>query len=122
MKRVTPSISVFGLGGALLACAACMACTSGEAEPSTGTYTVTFPSTEAAVATDSVQLFVFDVPNPAERAFRCQELLQTGTRGEPWHPIVENPPVSTCSFLAGAEPATVPYGEHAVVALGVRKG
>lgn len=100
------------------------ACSSGEADPSTGTYTVQFPSTAAAVATDSVQLFVFDVDasNPNARTTICQDLLQSRKRHDPMSALVENPPVTTCDLLQGAKPIAVPYGEHAVLAVGARHG
>ncbi|AKV03476.1 hypothetical protein AKJ09_10139 [Labilithrix luteola] len=100
------------------------ACSAGESDPSTGTYTVQFPSTSAAIATDSVQLFVFDVGagDPNARTTICQNLLQSRKRHDPMSAIVENPPVTTCELLQGAKPISVPYGEHAVLAIGARRG
>lgn len=112
--------SIVGVVAALLVAA----CGGGEGDPSTGTYTVQFPSTAAAVATDSVQLFVFDVDanNPSARTTICQDLLQSRKRHDPMSAVVENPPVSTCELLRGAKPIAVPYGEHAVLAVGARHG
>jgi hypothetical protein len=98
-----------------------VACTAGEASPSTGTYTVQFPSTAAAVATDSVLVLVFDVL-PAERATTCQNLISARKRREPLRPAVTNPQVNICEMNKGARPISVPYGEKAVLAIGVRKG
>ena len=59
---------VLALPCAIVACAS-------EADPSAGKYTVQFPSTAAAVATDFIQILVFDVKDPSARAGLCQELI-----------------------------------------------
>lgn len=100
------------------------ACTAGPDEPSKGTYAIEFPSTAAAVATDSVQVLVFAVPTPEDRPHLCQDLLRARRSREPLQPVVENPAQGTCAILSG-NPATavnVPYGEHALMAVGVRNG
>ena len=59
-----------------------VACAASPDGPSKGSYTVQFPSTEAAVATDSVIVLVFDGPKGADdRATLCQQLVQA-TGGE----------------------------------------
>jgi hypothetical protein len=98
-----------------------VACTAGEAPPSTGTYTVQFPSTAAAVATDAVQIFIFDVPEQ-DRAVICQNLIQARKRREPLKPVVTNPQVNICELMKGAKPISVPYGEKAALAVTIRKG
>ena len=97
------------------------ACTAGEASPSTSTYTVKFPSTAAAVATDRVQLFVFDF-RPEDRSSICLDLIQSRKRREPLSPAVTGPDVNICELLKSVKPITVPYGEKAVLAVAVRKG
>jgi hypothetical protein len=101
--------------GALL-----LACTAGEAPPSTGSYTVQFPSTAAAVATDRVQIVVYDV-DPAKRGTLCQNLIAARKRREPTKAAVTNGAVNTCELFYGKKPITVPYGEKALLAIGVRK-
>lgn len=99
---------------------ALVACTSGEASPSEGTYTVQFPSTAAAVATDYVQVFVYDFP-PDQRAFACADLVAARKRKDnSAKPVVQGPQVNVCELLNGAKPITVPYGERAVMAVGLR--
>jgi hypothetical protein len=95
------------------------ACTAGEESPTQGTYTVQFPSTAAAVATDFVQIFVFDVA-PKDRPFICQNLVASRKRKDPLKPIVTGPQLNVCEMLKGAKPITVPYGEHAVLAVALR--
>jgi hypothetical protein len=97
------------------------ACTSGEASPSQGTYTVTFPSTAAAIATDFVQIFAYDF-KPEERTFACADLVAARLRKDnSAKPVVQGPQVNVCELLGGARPITLPYGEKAVLAVGIRR-
>jgi hypothetical protein len=101
------------------AVAACAAAADG---PSPGTYSIKFPSTAAAVATDTVQLLVYDVPRASdERADFCQRLIQARKRKEQPKTVVQNLPVNICEMLAGKKPLTIPYGEKAVLAVAQRK-
>lgn len=97
-------------------------CSAGEKDPSAGTYTVKFPSTAAAVATDTVQLLVFDLPRlPSERAGFCQTLIQARKRKDPQKPMTSNAPVNICEMLQGRKPITIQYGEKAVLAVAQRR-
>jgi hypothetical protein len=103
--------------------AAVLACSAPEDGPSPGTYTVKFPSTAAAVATDTVQLFVYAVPEaPAERTSFCQTLIQARRRNEPREALTTNPPVNICELLQGKKPVTIAYGEKAILAVAQRRG
>ena len=97
------------------------ACTAPSSGPSTGTYSVAFPSTAAAVATDTVQLLVFDVPTGIDRQDFCLNLVQARKRKEQQKPILQNTPVNICEMLGGRKPITIPYGEKAVLAIAQRK-
>ncbi len=99
-----------------------VACTSGEADPSKGTYTVQFPSTAAAVATDYVQILVFDV-KPEDRASICQDLITARlTKPGTLEPTVPPAPAANiCEMHAGAKAVTVPYGQHALLAVAQKK-
>ena len=99
-----------------------IACTAAADGPSSGTYTVQFPSTAAAVATDTVQLLVFEVPRGPDRADYCQTLIQARKKKEPQKPVQQNTPVNVCELLAGKKPITIAYGEKAVLAVAQRKG
>ncbi len=96
------------------------ACASNN-DPSGGTFTVEFPSTAAAIATDYVQVLVFDVKSPTQRAGLCQELI-TARLTSPASLAPSIPPVvqNICEILNGKKPLTSPYGEHAVVAIAQR--
>ncbi|MFO0740859.1 MAG: hypothetical protein U0270_33490 [Labilithrix sp.] len=111
-----------GRWGAGLAFAAVVAACSSSTEPSKGTYTIAFPSTAAAVATDFVQILVFDVNG--DRATLCQDLVTTRLNTpEDLVPSVNPPaePTNICELRAGVKPIDVPYGEHALLAIGQRK-
>jgi hypothetical protein len=100
---------------------AMLAC-GGDPEPSKGTYTIAFPSTAAAVATDYIQIYVFDVNG--DRASICEDLITTRLNTpEDLKPSVDPPapPTNVCELRAGAKPIEVPYGEHALLALGQRR-
>lgn len=99
-----------------------VACTAASKGPSTGSYSVSFPSTAAAVATDTVQLLVFEVPKTVnERNDFCLTLIQGRKRQDPQKPILSNAPVNICEMLGGRKPITIPYGEKAVLAVAKRK-
>jgi len=99
------------------------ACSAGEASPTAGAYTVQFPSTAAAVATDFVQVLVFDVKTPAERDTLCQDLISARIRGERQTPSVDPPApaANICEMLAGRKPVPIPYGEKALLVVAQRK-
>ena len=102
------------------AASAVFACGSGDTPPSKGNYTVEFPSTEAAVATDFVQILVFDV-DPAKRAEICDELVASRiTDPDNVKPIQPPAEANICEMRAGRKPVVIPYGEHAIVAVAQR--
>jgi hypothetical protein len=93
----------------------------GEEGPSKGSYTVQFPSTAAAVATDFVQVLVFAV-TPEQRDNACADLVSR-RRTDPGSlvPSVNPPAANICEMLAGQKPIEIPYGEHAVLAIAQRR-
>ncbi len=116
MKKRLVSLSSASIVCAVLAAA----CSAGEASPSQGTYTVQFPSTAAAIATDYVQLFVYDV-TPDTLPYACADLIAARERQDnSVKPIVTGPQVNVCELLNGAKPITVPYGQKAVLGVGLR--
>lgn len=116
-------MKILGVGGTVALLALVLAACSSASETSEGTYTVKFPSTAAAVATDFVQILVFDVKSPDLRAGLCQDLI-TARLTEPGSLAPSVPPapaVNICAMLAGQKPITIPYGEHALLAIAQRK-
>jgi hypothetical protein len=111
------------LGGSVAGAAVVVACAAPSSGPSAGTYTLAFPSTAAAVATDTVQLFVFEAPASAEeRAGFCESLIQGRKRKDPQRPLATNQPVNICELLLGRKPITLAYGDRAILALAQRRG
>src|SRR4051812_15569126 len=96
MSKVLALLPLAPVAGVLIACSA------GEEPPSPGTYTIQFPSTAAAVATDTVQLLLFDLPKTqAERTAFCETLIQARQRKDPQKPALQNQPVNICEMLQG---------------------
>jgi hypothetical protein len=121
-SRFVRACSRAGAAAVFGACAI-LGCSSGAPEPSKGKYTVEFPTTAAAIATDFVQLLVFDVIDPSKRAELCEKLISARiTDPATLRPSVSPPaPVNICEMLAGRKPITIPYGEHALLAIAQRK-
>lgn len=117
MRRLrTGALGVLGFIGAL-------GCAAPSAPPTEGSYTVVFPSTAAAVATDVVQVLVFDVTSAAERSSLCQDLVTTrltrpGSLARSAAPV---PSANICEMLAGQKSVTVDYGEKALLVVAQRK-
>lgn len=116
MKTTSGAIVVAsGLAITLIACS--------SAQPSVGKYTVEFPSTAAAIATDYVQVLVFDV-NGQNKTSICEDLItQRETSPDSLTPSV-NPPApaaNICEMRAGTKSVAIPYGDHALLAIGERK-
>jgi hypothetical protein len=103
-----------------------LACTSGTSasSPSGGTYTITFPSTAAAVASDSVQVLVFDAgKDSASVEDLCPNLVLMRKNNQQLPPrLLEVPPASPCDLLGGSGTMTIPYGSHALLAVAEREG
>jgi hypothetical protein len=98
------------------------ACGSEKSPPSEGLYTITFPSTAAAVSTDLVQVYVFDIPDGGA-ATLCPNLIGLRRTNQPLPPrLVEIPPTTPCDLAAGRQQLTIPYGVRAILAVGQRGG
>ena len=98
-------------------------CSAGQADPSKGIYSVQFPSTAAAVATDFVQVLVFEVKGPEDRPKLCEDLIAARvTDPSSLTPSVPPAPAANiCEMRAGRKPISVPYGEHALLVIAQRK-
>lgn len=103
----------FGIG--VVACSA-------EASPSNGTYTVNFPSVAAAVAVDSLQVFVFDAKGQDPNAVCSELILKVKSNQDLGVKQVTGPVLGPCDLAAGAKPITIPYGEKAIMAIGQAGG
>jgi len=110
--------SLFALSSVLVA-----ACASKQsADPSTGTYTVAFPSTAAAVATDTVKVIAFDVAD-AGSALICADLVLARRSNQALPtPVAESKEISPCDLASGKGQLTLTYGPRAVLAVAQKSG
>ena len=91
-----------GWARAILLAGFLIACRASEAEPSKGVYTVQFPSTAAAVATDFVQILVFDLSRPEDRGGFCEDLITLRmTDPASLQPLVAPAAANICEMRAG---------------------
>lgn len=99
------------------------ACSSSDASTG-GTYTLAFPSTAAAVATDFIQVLVFDAPASGDaRATFCQTLIKARLAKEQQTPSASGAEMPICEALIqpNRRPVVIPYGDKAVLAVARRQ-
>jgi hypothetical protein len=88
-----------------------VACSGGTTATQQGTISVTFPSVHAAIASDEIELHVYDVKDQNT----CLDLVQMRRTAQAIPPgIIDRTPIPTCDFLAGkGVPLDVGYGKRA---------
>ena len=108
------------LRASLVLAAAVTGCSSSK---TTGTYTLSFQSTQEAVAVDTVRVLVFDASGPGAASLCTDLLSRHASKAELPAPLVELPAMSLCD-LRGGSSATgsfdVPFGTVAVFAIAQR--
>ncbi|MEO6572414.1 MAG: hypothetical protein ABIP89_01150 [Polyangiaceae bacterium] len=99
------------LTSTLFAAFVLVACSGGTTATQQGTISVTFPSVHAAIASDEVELHVFDATDENT----CLDLVQKRRTAQVLPPgIIDRTPIPTCDFLAGkGVPLDVGYGKRA---------
>jgi hypothetical protein len=112
-KRHAPPSYVLALLGAFA-----VACGAGT--PVGGSYNVDFPTLADAIASDSVQIFVY----PYSASNSCQVLIEAyrTNLSAPTSFTSETQPVSSCSFLKGSASLSVPFGEYSFLAVAENQG
>jgi len=93
-----------------------MACSSTEppSAPIAGSYTIEFPSLAAAVAVDTVQVFVF--AETADASSACNALLETRRSGGALPAtILPSDPVALCALDEGGGALSLEFGTYAVL-------
>ncbi|MEO7113891.1 MAG: hypothetical protein ABI183_25850 [Polyangiaceae bacterium] len=95
------------------------ACSPGTESQKAGAVSVTFPSTKAAIATDTIELRVFDANAPGND---CLTLIQTEEKTQPLpKPIYDSGKVDTCAFFANqVKPFDMGYGARSFIVVGQR--
>jgi len=94
------------------------ACSAGTADKKSGGLTVSFPSTAAAIASDTLELHVLDGSDPNA----CLAAIQARQKNQPLaKPLLSINAQSTCNFLANAgAPFDVGYGVRAFLVVAQR--
>ncbi len=95
-----------------------------DSGPQSGQFTIDFPSTPAAVMTDSLQAFVFD---SADATNLCHELVSARSAQNKWlaTPLAKSDPFPPCKLITSPGSVTLPpthFGERAIVVVGQSGG
>lgn len=104
----------------LLVAVACTACAEDKIETVDGGlgYSIEFPSKQAAIATESLKVYVFGGEQD------CLALMQGKKSGTPLPaPLAETPAAPVCDYLAGTAGGDMdlPAGEYVVFAVAQRE-
>jgi hypothetical protein len=109
-----------GLGVSLfIGAVALVACSPGTQDEKSGTVGITFPSTNAAIATDTIELRVYD---STIQGNDCLTLIETEQKAQPLpKPIYDSGNVATCTFFASqVKPFDMGYGSRSFLVVGQR--
>lgn len=95
----------------------------GKADPAKVSYTLKFPSVEAAIASEQVQILVFDAPaDPAARAGACIDKVARRLRRDTLDPVQASDPMTMCEMFVNKPRFEVPFGDKLVMAIAQKKG
>jgi hypothetical protein len=113
-RRSRGPLALTQLAALALAIAAC-----GSVSPAKGTYTLDFPSTLDAIASDGVQVFVFPYDGSADT---CAALVEERKTGSPLPtPLAQTAQQTPCSLQSGAAPLPdMSFGQYAFLAVATR--
>jgi hypothetical protein len=103
-----------------VAFASVLASGCGSGSPVGGSYTLDFPTVADAVATDTVQVFLY----PYGDADSCQALVEARrtTMMTPAGSTSQTQPVSPCSLSQGSSSLSVPFGNYSFLAIAQSQG
>ncbi len=92
----------------------------GSGPPVGGTFTVDFPTVADAVATDTVQVFVYTYGSSTS----CQALFEARatTQTSPANSVAETATTSPCNLSEGMGALSVPFGSYSFLAVGQAGG
>jgi hypothetical protein len=87
----------------------------GSASPVGGSFTVDFPTVADAVATDTVQVFVYTygTATTCQALFEARKTTQTSPSGS----IAETQPSGPCDISAGMGQLALPFGDYSFLAV-----
>jgi hypothetical protein len=95
--------------------------------PTSGSYQITFPSTAVAVASDTVEVLVFDATDPAGMQTGCPTLIAARKSGAPLpkQPVLlhDSGALRTCDLASGGKGVVeVSFGPRTLLAVSQRAG
>lgn len=119
MKALRPMKKFVTLSFVAVGVVLCAAC-GGTADEQKGTLTISFPSTAAAVASDTLELHVID----GSSSDACLNAVQTLRKNQPVSgSLYDIPATDTCKFLSTeVKPAEISYGARAFVVIAQKSG
>jgi hypothetical protein len=99
-------------------------CSSKDAALAPTSVTLTFPSTEAAVASDSVQIQVFDetAADPSNLSAACEDLVAQARSSQALPAPLVDVSTSACALQSGDDPVTVGVGVRAFLVTATSNG
>ena len=116
------AVAVLASASLVVACSSTKTVYVDGGAAASGAYTIKFPSTAAAVATDTVQVFVFQDTGDGG-AGTCFSLVQKRQSHQALPTaLITSDPITPCEMAAGTGAVTIPFGKVAVLAVAVRKG
>jgi hypothetical protein len=105
--------SLVALGAALVTAVVAVGCSAKDAAIAPTSVTLTFPSVAAAVASDAVQIQVFDETGASDLSGACEDLVaQVGSNQSLPGALVDNN-TTACDLASGNAPFTVGVGARA---------
>lgn len=93
--------------------AAVIGCSAKDAAVAPTSVTVTFPSTSAAIASDTVLIQVFDESGTADLSGACEDLVAQARSSQALPAPLVDVSTSACALQAGNDPLTVGVGDRA---------
>lgn len=116
----THTMKAFAVSSVAALTLAVLGACGGTADEQKGTLTIGFPSTSAAIASDTLELHVLDGSQPDA----CLNAIQTLKKNQPVSgSLYDIPATDTCKFLAnGVKPAEIGYGARAFVVIAQKAG
>ena len=98
---------VYGLALSVATLGLAVGCSAKDAAVAPSGVTLTFPSTEAAVASDGVRIQVFDEDGVADLSAACQDLVAEVRSSQSLPTPLVDSSTSACDLAAGKAPFTV---------------
>lgn len=123
MPRSTRTATAVLVASAISGAACSQPVSQHASAPASSQYEIVFPSTAAAIATDQVEILVFDTSMPDTD---CLSLLTTRQAGAPLPEaptlVFDSQAIDTCSLTTGSGTLDVSFGERSFLVIAQRGG